>query len=69
MAREEFDDKVEKLKREFAGIKEYTISMGHIWEEGEIDIQQQVKKADASMYEAKQAYYQNRHNDRRKRRE
>ena len=69
ITREEFDDKVEKLKREFAGIKEYTISMGHIWEEGEIDIQQQVKKADASMYEAKQAYYQNRHNDRRKRRE
>ena len=69
ITREEFDDKVEKLKREFAGIKEYTISMGHILEEGEIDIQQQVKKADASMYEAKQAYYQNRHNDRRKRRE
>lgn len=32
-----------------------------------IDIEQQVKIADAYMYEAKQAHYQNRNYDRRKR--
>ena len=69
IAKEEFDEKVEELKKEFDEIKEYTISMGNIWQDGEIDIQQQVKKADASMYEAKQAHYQNQHNDRRRRRE
>lgn len=68
ITKEEFYDKVDKLKKEFAEIKEYSISMGNIWQDGEIDIQQQVKKADASMYKAKQAHYQNQHYDRRRRR-
>lgn len=68
ITKEEFYDKVDKLKKEFAENKEYSISMGNIWQDGEIDIQQQVKKADACMYKAKQAHYQNQHYDRRRRR-
>lgn len=67
ISKKEFYDKVEMLRKEFDGIREYSISMGNIWQDGEIDIQKQVKKADASMYKAKQAHYQNHHNDRRRR--
>ncbi len=63
----EFYEKVEKMKTEFKVGHEYSISMGNVWQEGNVDIEQQVKKADTSMYEAKQAHYQNENHDRRKR--
>lgn len=65
----EFNDTVGELKKEFARNREYSISMGSIWQSGEVDVQQQVKKADVSMYEAKQAHYENQHYDRRRRKE
>lgn len=65
--KETFHMRVEKLKEEFKDESEYSISMGSVWQEGGIDIEQQVKIADAYMYEAKQAHYQNRNYDRRKR--
>lgn len=65
---EKFNEIVEKLRAEFNEVKEYSISMGNVWQDGDIDIQQQVKKADVAMYEAKQAHYQKQHNDRRRRR-
>lgn len=64
----EFHENVEKLKAEFKVSHEYSISMGNVWQKGSIDVEQQVKQADASMYAAKQAHYQNEHYDRRKRR-
>lgn len=64
--KELFDMRVEKLKEEFKDESEYSISMGSVWQEGGIDIEQQVKIADAYMYEAKQAHYQNGRHDRRK---
>lgn len=63
-----FNGKVAELRTEFGNIGEYSISMGTVWQKGDIDIEQQVKKADTYMYKAKQAHYQNRNNDRRKRR-
>ncbi len=65
---EQFQEKVKGLKAEFDSNREYSISMGNVWQEGDIDIQKQVKQADAAMYEAKQMHYQNRHYDRRGRR-
>lgn len=64
---EVFDKKVAQLREEFVGSREYSISMGYIWQRGDIDIGKQVKKADIYMYRAKQAHYQNGNNDRRKR--
>ena len=64
---EKFTAKIEELKAAFKDDSEYSISMGHVWQKGDIDIRQQVKEADAHMYEAKQAHYQNRNYDRRKR--
>lgn len=63
-----FNGKVAELREEFGHIEEYSISMGTVWQKGDIDIEQQVKKADVYMYKAKQAHYQNRSNDRRRRR-
>lgn len=63
-----FYEKKEKLQREFEKVSEYTISMGSVWQEGDIDIEKQVKVADKQMYEAKAAHYRNEHHDRRKRR-
>ena len=63
-----FNGKVAQLRAEFGHVEEYSISMGVVWQKGDIDVEQQVKKADAYMYKAKQAHYQNGSNDRRKRR-
>ncbi len=65
---EEFNENVEKMRAEFKVEHEYSIAMGNIWQKGDIDIEKQVKQADASMYAAKQAHYQNKNYDRRKRR-
>ena len=56
------------MRAEFKVEHEYSIAMGNIWQKGDIDIEKQVKQADASMYAAKQAHYQNKNYDRRKRR-
>lgn len=63
---DDFLARMEELKADFQDGREYSISMGAIWQEGEIDIERQVKMADAYMYDAKKAHYKNRNNDRRK---
>lgn len=65
---EKFQGKIEELKKEFQGESEYSISMGSVWQAGDIDIEKQVKIADAHMYEAKQAHYRSGDHDRRRRR-
>lgn len=63
-----FLSKVEELREEFRAESEYSISMGNVWQEGDIDIEKLVKMADARMYEAKQAHYRDGNYDRRKNR-
>lgn len=65
---EEFLRKIEEVKTEFKEEQEYSISMGTVWQTGDIDIEKLVKTADAHMYEAKKAHYRNGDYDRRKRR-
>lgn len=65
---EKFNATIEELKEEFRDESEYSISMGSVWQEGDIDIEKQVKMADSYMYEAKQIHYQNQNYDRRRRR-
>lgn len=61
-----FHAKMGELKAEFQDCREYSISMGAIWQGGDVDVERQVKMADAYMYEAKKAHYKNRNYDRRK---
>lgn len=63
-----FVEMIEKLKAEFRKSGKYSISIGYLWKEGAVDVREQVKQADASMYEAKQNHYRNRNYDRRSRR-
>lgn len=68
MEEEVFQEKTAALKAEFTDDGEYSIAMGSVWQGEDADVEKQVKKADAYMYEAKQMHYQNRNFDRRKRR-
>ena len=65
---EQFFEKSEKLEEEIKNNCDCSISMGRVWREGDIHIQEQVKQADALMYEAKRAHYQKQNYDRRGRR-
>lgn len=65
---EEFRRKIEEVKAEFSEEREYSISMGTVWQAGDIDIEKLVKAADTHMYEAKKAHYRSEEYDRRKRR-
>lgn len=66
MEEDQFHAKIKELKAEFQSSSEYSISMGAVWREGDIDIENQIRQADTSMYEAKKAHYRNRNFDRRK---
>lgn len=66
MEEDQFHAKIKELKAEFQSTREYSISMGAVWKEGDIDIEDQIRQADTSMYEAKKAHYRNRNYDRRK---
>lgn len=63
-----FYAKVDELRAEHSGESEYSISMGYVWQKGDIDIARDVKTADSHMYAEKQVHYQNRNYDRRRRR-
>lgn len=63
---EDFQGKIKEVKEEFKDESEYSISIGSVWQEGNIDVEKQVKIADAHMYAAKQAHYRNGNYDRRK---
>ena len=47
----------EKLVRDFDKNKEYDVSIGHTWKEGNISADEEILKADDLMYAEKQRYY------------
>lgn len=65
---ESFYEKLEILRAEFKKDSEYSVSIGEVWQKGDVDVEKQVKKADYYMYEAKKVHYRNSNYDRRKRR-
>ena len=47
----------EKLIRDFQKNKEYDVSIGHTWKEGNVSVEEEILKADDLMYAEKQQYY------------
>lgn len=54
---QEFRALTEKLVRDFDKNKEYDVSIGHTWKEGNISADEEILKADDLMYAEKQRYY------------
>ncbi len=54
-----FLDKIYSINRHFLKLKEYSISIGYIWVDKNIKIDDLIQKADQYMYEAKREYYKN----------
>ena len=54
---QDFHVLTEKLIRDFQKNKEYDVSIGHTWKEGNVSVEEEILKADDLMYAEKQQYY------------
>lgn len=57
ISKEEFQETVTNLRREFVNDKDCDVSLGCIWRSGELDINDLILQADDLMYAEKQSYY------------
>lgn len=57
ISRNAFQKEVSALRRAFDGYDETSVSMGVVWRETEVDIEEQLRQADDLMYAEKQTYY------------
>ncbi len=59
VSREKFEEIVQKINEGLSKFNHINISVGHVWNDFEINIDKQLIDADKSMYEVKQNYYAN----------
>ena len=57
IGKQDFQTLTEKLIRDFDRNKEYDVSIGHTWKEGNVSADEEILKADDLMYAEKQRYY------------
>ena len=57
ISKENFRALTDRLSRDFNKNKEYDVSIGHTWKEGNISANEEILKADDLMYAEKQQYY------------
>ena len=57
IGKQDFQTLTEKLIRDFDRNKEYDVSIGHTWKEGNVSVDEEILKADDLMYAEKQRYY------------
>lgn len=57
MDKQDFQALTEKLIQDFDKNKEYDVSIGHTWNEGNVSADEEILKADDLMYAEKQRYY------------
>ena len=57
IGKQDFRVLTEKLIRDFNNNKEYDVSIGHTWKEGNVSAEEEILKADDFMYAEKQRYY------------
>lgn len=58
-----FNEQLNRLRRAIREDDELDLAVGSTWREGRMDVQKQITRTDALMYEDKQLYYHTRHND------
>ena len=57
IGKQDFQTLTDKLIRDFDRNKEYDVSIGHTWKEGNVSADEEILKADDLMYAEKQRYY------------
>ena len=57
ITKETFIQKINSINRYFLDLMEYSVSIGYLWKNKNIDINELTHKADEYMYQAKKAYY------------
>ncbi|WP_317367243.1 EAL domain-containing protein [uncultured Tyzzerella sp.] len=57
ITKDTFSQKVNSVNRYFLDLMEYSVSIGYLWRDKNLDIKHLTRKADEYMYQAKKTYY------------